>query len=130
MPLQIFDRNQGGKLQAAHNLARAGEEQRAVRTEIEMELVRAYQRLSNAHVEALELESNILQGAETVFEASKTAYVEGKLGYLNVLDAQRTFFEAKAQYIDALVLYHTAKADVERLIGRSIDSVTLSKSED
>jgi outer membrane protein TolC len=39
------------------------------------------------------------------------------LSYLQVLDAQRTFFEIKRQYITALADYHKAKATIERLIG-------------
>jgi cobalt-zinc-cadmium efflux system outer membrane protein len=95
-----------------------------------MKLVKAYQALLSAYTEATELDKNVLQGAESVFEASKTGYSRGKLDYLNVLDAQRTLFEAKARYIDALTSYHTAKADVERLIGCSIDGETLLQSED
>jgi cobalt-zinc-cadmium efflux system outer membrane protein len=93
-------------------------------------LAKAYRALSSAYTEAAELDKNVLRGAESVFEASKTGYTEGKLDYLNVLDAQRTLFKAKAQYIDALASYHTAKADVERLIGRPIDSESLSQNED
>ncbi|MHC4630513.1 MAG: TolC family protein [Planctomycetota bacterium] len=130
IPLPISDRNQGGKLAASYELAKAREEQRAAHTRIQMELVKSYQLLSSAYTEATELDENVLQGAEGVFEASKTGYIRGKLDYLNVLDAQRTLFGAKARYIDTLASYHTAKADVERLIGRPIDSETVSKSED
>lgn len=129
IPLPISDRNQAGKLEAVYNLARAREKQRAAHIRIQMELARAYQALSSAYTEATELDKNVLKGAESVFEASRTGYTLGKLDYLNVLDAQRTLFKAKAQYIDALASYHTAKADVERLIGRSIDSETLSRNE-
>ena len=130
IPLPISDRNQGGKLEAAYTLARAREEQRAAQTRIQMELVKAYQGLSNSYTEATELDKNVLQGAESVFEASRTGYSQGKLDYLHVLDAQRTLFEAKAQYIDALASFHTAKTDVERLIGRPIEGVNVSKNED
>ena len=130
IPLPISDRNQAGKLRAAYELAKAREEQRAAHTRIQMKLVKAYQALLSAYTEATELDKNVLQGAESVFEASKTGYSRGKLDYLNVLDAQRTLFEAKARYIDALASYHTAKADVERLIGRPIDGETLLQSED
>ena len=122
--LPISDKNQAGKLRARYELARAGEEQRAAYTKVQMELVRAYQALSSAYTAATELNKNVLQGAEGVFEASKTGYAQGKLDYLNVLDSQRTLFEAKSRYIDALACYHAAKADVERLIGCSIDSET------
>jgi len=130
IPLPISDRNQAGKLRAIYELARAREKQRVAHTRIQMKLVKAYQALAGAYTEAAELDKNVLQGAESVFEASKTGYSRGKLDYLNVLDAQRTLFEAKARYIDALASYHTAKADVERLIGCSIDSITIPKSED
>jgi cobalt-zinc-cadmium efflux system outer membrane protein len=130
IPLPISDKNQAGKLQASYELARAREEQRAAYTRVHMKLAKSYQALSSAYTEATELEKNVLQGAEGVFEASKTGYAQGKLDYLNVLDAQRTLFEAKARYIDALASYHTAKADVERLIGRPIDSETVTQSEE
>ena len=130
IPLPISDRNQAGKLEAAYNLAGAREKQRAAHIRIQMELAKAYRALSSAYTEAVGLEKDVLKGAERVFEASKTGYKQGKLDYLNVLDAQRTLFEAKAKYIDALSSYHTAKADVERLIGRPLDSESLSQNED
>ncbi|MBW1898594.1 MAG: TolC family protein [Deltaproteobacteria bacterium] len=128
--LPISDRNQGGKLEAAYTLAKAREEQKAAQTRIQMELVKAYQGLWNSYTEATELDKNVLQGAESVFEASRTGYRQGKLDYLHVLDAQRTLFEAKARYIDALASFHTAKTDVERLIGRPIENVNVSRNED
>jgi cobalt-zinc-cadmium efflux system outer membrane protein len=124
IPVQISDRNQAGKLAAAYSLARAREKQRAAHIRIQMELAKAYQALTIAYTEAFELDKNVLRGAERVFEASKTGYTQGKLDYLNVLDAQRTLFKAKAQYIDALTSYHTAKADVERLIGQKLDDIS------
>jgi cobalt-zinc-cadmium efflux system outer membrane protein len=128
--LPIFDRNQAAKLAAAYKLAQAREQQRAAHNRIQIELAKAYQLLSNAYTEATELSKSVLQRAESVFEASKTGYRQGKLDYLNVLDAQRTLFEAKAQYVDAIASFHAARTDVERLIGRPINSVTPSKSED
>jgi len=124
IPLPISDRNQAGKLEAAYELARTREKQRAANAGIQMELVKAYQSLSNSYTEAAELGKNVLQGAESVFEASKTGYTHGKLDYRSVLDAQRTLFEAKARYIDALGSFHTAKTDVERLIGQGIETIT------
>jgi cobalt-zinc-cadmium efflux system outer membrane protein len=130
IPLPISDRNQAGKLEAAYNLAGAREKQKAAHIRIQMELAEAYRALSSACTEAVELDQNVLKGAEKVFEDSKIGYNEGKLDYLHILDAQRTLFEAKARHIDALTSYYTAKADVERLIGRPINSESLSQNED
>lgn len=123
VPLPTSDRNQGGRLEAAYNLARAKEEYRAARARIQTELADACRSASNAYTEAVELDRNVLQSAEKVFEASKEGYSQGKLDYLNLLDAQRTLFEARVRFIDALVSYHTARADVERLIGQDLDVV-------
>ena len=130
IPLPVSDRNQAGKMEAAYILARARQEQRAARAKIQMELARAYQQLANSHAEVTELDRNVLKGAESVFEASRTGYIQGKLNYLNVLDAQRTFFEAKSQYIDALTSFHIAKTDVERLISNPIENINVSKNKD
>ena len=51
------------------------------------------------------------------------AYQEGKFDYLNLLDAQRTLFDVKKEYIESLAAYHAARIDVERLIGQGIDTV-------
>ena len=128
--LPVYNRNQGGKLQAAYMLSRAGEEKAAAQSRIQMDLARAYQQLCNSYAEAKELEENVLQTAENVFQASRVGYQQGKLGYLNVLDAQRTYFQVKAQYIDALASFHIAKSDVERLITRPIKGINVSKNED
>lgn len=129
IPLPVANRNQGGILEARHNLAKAGEERKAAETRINTTLASSYQELSNAFTEATELKSKVLDGAQDVFDASAEGYREGKLDYLNVLDAQRTLFEAKGRYIEALGAYHKARADVERLIGQRIDTLITNKKQ-
>jgi cobalt-zinc-cadmium efflux system outer membrane protein len=123
VPLPISDRNQGGKQEAAHNLARAREQQKAARIAVEEELNAAYSELHNGYIAAVQLRESVLAGAREVFDASRLGYSEGKLDYLEVLDAQRTLFEARSDYVAALVSYHTAKARVERLVARPIESI-------
>ncbi|RKY09530.1 MAG: TolC family protein [Planctomycetota bacterium] len=123
IPLPIVNRNQGAILEARYNISKAAEERKAAEARVNVALASSYQDLSNAFTEATELKSKVLDGAQDVFDASTEGYREGKLDYLNVLDAQRTLFEAKGQYIEALSAYHTARADVERLIGQRIDTI-------
>ena len=124
IPLPVANRNQGAKQEAVYNLAKAREEQKAAWLKLQNEFNRTYQELTNSYSQATSLRNEVLPGALEVFNAATTAYREGKVDYLNVLDAQRTLFEAKGQYIEALASYHTAKADVERLIGQGIDTIT------
>ena len=45
------------------------------------------------------------------------------MDYLNVLDAQRTLFDVKNEYIESLADYHTARTDIERFIASEIETV-------
>ncbi|MCK5174593.1 MAG: TolC family protein [Planctomycetes bacterium] len=129
IPIGMFDRNQGNIRAARYKLAGARQERKAVRIRIQTQLTESYGRLLAASHEATALRDEVLTGARSVFEASQTGYAQGKLDYLNVLDAQRTLFRARAQYIDSLASYHSARADVERLIAQPLDNENLLESE-
>ncbi len=120
LPLLLFDRNQGNILEAKHNLAKALEENRATNVRIIANLGQTHQVLSSSYLEAVTLKNDVLPGAYSAFNAAREGYKQGKFGYLDVLDAQRTLFETKAGYIAALAEYHKAMADAERLIGQRL----------
>ena len=120
MPLPVFDRNQGGFLEARYQLAKAEEERRAAEIQGHAALAEAYAALSSAFVEATTLKNEALPGAQRAFDAASEGYRQGKFGFLDVLDAQRTLFEARGQYLEALSAYHRAAAEVERSIGEPL----------
>lgn len=121
LPLPIFNRNQGGIQEARDRLAKGEEERRAEAVRVMTALSEAYRALSTAHAEATALEKSVLPGAGEAFEAVNEGYRLGKFGLLDVLDAQRTFFDARARHLRALADYHQAAAEVERLIGAPRD---------
>jgi cobalt-zinc-cadmium efflux system outer membrane protein len=123
LPLPVFDRNQGGVLEARSRLAKAGEERRAAEVQVRTALAEAYAGLSSAVIEATGLRNEVLPGAQQAFDAANEGYRQGKFGFLDVLDAQRTLFEARGQYVEALAAYHRAVAEVERLIGEPLGAV-------
>jgi len=120
IPLQIFDRNQGGIAEARHRLAKADAEKRSVELQLQRTLSNQYANLINAHNRVVSLKTKILPGARTAFNAVNEGYRFGKFGYLEVLDSQRTLFNARGQYLQALTDYHKAVADVERLTGQAV----------
>jgi len=130
IPIPAFNRNQGRILEARYNLAKTRKQRRAVEANLYATLADAYQALSSAFIEVTGLKNEVLPGAQSAFDATRRGYRGGKFDYLMVLDAQRTFFYARARYIESLAAYHGARADVERLIGRPIESITLSQNED
>ena len=123
VPLPIFDRNQGGIQEAEYGVARARADRKAAQSRVCSELAEAYQALATAHAQALILKNDVLPEAQKAFDASLEGYRQGKFGYLDVLDAQRTLFGARSQYVQVLADYYSAAANVEGLTGQSLDSI-------
>lgn len=124
IPLPLFDRNQGEVLAAKHNIAKAQQQRRAVELAVYTAVVDAYRGLSIAFTEVTYLKKDVLPGAQSAFDAAGQGYRQGKFNYLDVLDAQKTLFEAKGKYVASLAAYHKSRVEIERLIGQGIDTIT------
>jgi cobalt-zinc-cadmium efflux system outer membrane protein len=124
LPLVLFDRNQGGVLEARYRLARAGEERRAAEVRLAQALAEGYQELLTAYRDVTVIQEDVLPAAREAFAVATEGFRQGKFGFLDVLDAQRTLFETRGQYLEALSAYHKAVADAERLIGEPLGDVT------
>ncbi|OQB97183.1 MAG: Cobalt-zinc-cadmium resistance protein CzcC precursor [Verrucomicrobia bacterium ADurb.Bin122] len=120
IPWPRYDRNQGGIREAKFQLAKAREEQRAADVRVTNEVAQAWQRLDAANALVSALKATVLPPAQQTFETTERFYREGRLSYLDVLDAQRTYFEVRAQYLRALRDYHEAVVSIERLIGEPL----------
>jgi cobalt-zinc-cadmium efflux system outer membrane protein len=123
VPFPLFDRNQGNVQDATYTLAKTKEQHKAAQTDIRARLAEASTKLSSSFSEINIIRNDVLPNARSAFDATNQGYREGKFEYLVVLDAQRTFFEVRAKYIEALTGYHKARTDVERLIGGDINNV-------
>lgn len=123
LPLPVFDRRQGALLAAREGERSARARKRIAELRIEGMLGTAWTRYSNAYHEALALREKALPASEEAFNATQLAYTEGKLGLLDVLDAQQTLFEMRHRYLEALVTCQLMTAEVEALIGQSLDSL-------
>ena len=128
IPIPLFDRNQGGIRESEYGMAQAHDERRAAEAQAYRDLAEAYQLLATAHAQAVILQTQILPEAQKAFDASSEGYSQGKIGYLDILDAQRTLFDAKLQWVQTLADIHTAAANVEGLIGQSIESIVETKA--
>ncbi|MFP4226064.1 MAG: TolC family protein [Desulfobacterales bacterium] len=122
IPLKIFDRNQGN-IEAARQAVKQVQDRRsAVINDRRRQLIAAFQDGLTARDEILALEQEIIPATQQVFAAKKEGYVNGKFPFLELLDAQRVLFDSQERYNDALVAYHLAAAEIERLTGRSIEN--------
>ena len=121
VPLPLFNKNQGNIKEAEYRLAKADEEQRATDLRLRTQLGQSWQRLAAAAAEIEALKSKVLPGAQETFSTMSQYYREGRLSYLEVLDAQRTLFGGRAQYLRALSDYHAAVIELERLTGGPLE---------
>ena len=123
IPLPLSDRNQGAKQAAVYNLAKSRQEQKTAWLKLQNEFNETYQEFANSYIQAISLKNEVLPSAVEMFNAATRAYQEGKVDYLNMLDAQRTLFEVKNEYIETLSACHIAKTDIERFIGQNSDTI-------
>ncbi len=117
VPLPVANRNQGNILEALRREDKARDELRAVQLSLSSEALQALERVNARRDEADLLRADVLPGAQSAYEAATIGFENGKFSFLEVLDAQRTLFAAKAQYLNALANFHRALSELEGLLG-------------
>lgn len=122
IPFPIFDRNQGNVLEAQRRADKARDELSVTEVRLGTEVTQNEERLKALVVEAQALQSEIMPGARSAYEAASKGFELGKFSFLEVLDAQRTFFQARAKYLRSLSDAHRTAAELERVLG-PIDSM-------
>ncbi len=117
VPIPVFDRNQGGVMEASARLESARYSRREATISLKSRLLSGLQRLRAAYSQASVLKRDIMPQAQAAYQATEQGYKEGKFNLMQLLDAQRTLFNVKRQYIAALEDYHLIRTDIEGLTG-------------
>lgn len=123
LPLPIFDRQQGDILAARLGVASSRESRHEAELRLQTMLSQAYTRMADAHDEAAAIRDEALPPATEAFDVTRRAFETGDLAFIDVLDAQRTLVELRTGYLKALADYHAATAEIEGLIGQSLDAI-------
>lgn len=126
IPIPVFNRNQGNLLEALHRTDKARDELSAAGIHLSNEMTLAYERLSSARQVAGMLQQEILPGAQSAYDAATKGFELGKFNFLDVLDAQRTSFQAQSQYLRALAEAHRSAAAIQLILGEASPSSTLA----
>jgi cobalt-zinc-cadmium efflux system outer membrane protein len=117
IPLPLFDTNQGALLEAAHKAEKASADFDSEKARLQLELTQAYANYETSTQTARQLKTDVLPAAREALDAMSRGFALGKFSFLDVLDAQRTFFQGQSQYVQALTNAHLAYADIGRLVG-------------
>ncbi|MBF6990396.1 TolC family protein [Cupriavidus sp. IK-TO18] len=117
IPLPLFDRNQGNLYAALRRADRAQDVHAANRIRLANELQQASTQLSVSRAAAQTLQGSVLPAAEQAYAAASRGFAAGKFNFLDVLDAQRTLFQARIRYLDVLARTYDAAASIDRILG-------------
>jgi len=116
IPLPLFDRNGGNVLATLRRADQARDELEAERLRQREAVADAWQRADVALTQLSDIQQSVLPPAREAYAAAVKGFELGKFSFLDVLDAQRTLFSARAQYLSALSDRYRAIADLQRHI--------------
>ncbi len=101
-----------------------------VEAELQTERTRLAQDVRSTYAELLQAQQNIdlyengiLPLARQAVGSGKSAYLTGRLDYLSLLNLIRTRFQTEYVYNESLVAYETKIAELEVLMGESLEGV-------
>jgi cobalt-zinc-cadmium efflux system outer membrane protein len=134
LPLPLFDRNQANIGRAELDRRRAENEAARLQIAVAREVGEAVRRNQRAVTllgtfetagasTVLELPTGtsdkmgMLQRAETALLVAEKSYRAGALSLLEILEAQRTYLDTRAQYLEALYDFRQSAVDVTHAVG-------------
>ena len=118
MPLKLFDRNQGSIQMSNSKMDQLIEEKIALETELEAKLISIYSDIIIIDKEIEALETTIIPQAEKAYQIINEGYLMGKFNYLDVVDVQRTLYDAEENYWRTIADFNIAVANIELLTGQ------------
>lgn len=117
VPVPIIDWGKGKKQEAQANVAVADAELAAVEQRLLRDWGVARQRLRTAAAQADSYRERILPKANEALRLVQTGFEQGKFGFIDLLDTQRTAAEARLAYQQKLFDLNVAQAELEALVG-------------
>ncbi len=117
LPLKVFNKNEGGIARAAAEKARADNLAAHTRSQILLDVQKAYNsaEINRQRVEYIEKES--IQKADESRQIVLTAYRLGEIDLIHLLDAERAFRETRKTYNQALYEYRMSLYELGSAIG-------------
>ena len=119
VPLPIIDSGKGRKQEAEANVSVADAELARVEQRLLRDWATASQRLRTAAEQVANYRERILPKANEALRLVQTGFEQGKFGFIDLLDIQRTTAEVRLTYQQKLLELNIAQAELEALLARS-----------
>ncbi len=126
MPLPVRNRNQGNILRAEAELFAAQQEIQRVTLRLRQRFAAANERLANAAAEVHLYRTEIVPDAKESLQLLSDAFqAEGRMDFVRLLIAQRTNFQTRIEYLQALRKWWLAKLELDgQLLTGGLDAPT------
>lgn len=116
-PLKFSALNKGA-VHAAKFRARQVETQYAqARLQVQTEVIQAYQQFQSLSEQLRHYNNGMLKQAKDVLDGKIYSYHRGEVPLLEYLNAQRTYDDVQAQYIETLYNYNVSLVELEKAAG-------------
>lgn len=119
IPLPIIDRSKGKKQEAQANVRIAEADQVAVEQRLLREWGTASKRYRTAIEQVANYRERILPKANEALRLVQSGFEQGKFGFIDLLDTQRTTAEVRLEYQQKLLDLNVAQAELESLLARN-----------
>jgi cobalt-zinc-cadmium efflux system outer membrane protein len=116
VPLPIINRNQGAIAQAIADISAAELGVQQVELDLQNRLAPIFERYASSTSVVRRYRDQILPVAEKSLELVRRGYAAGEFPFLNLLNAQRTYFQTNNLYLQALLDLRSSAADIEGLL--------------
>lgn len=122
VPLPLFNRNQGGIMQAEVAAQAAEADLRKTLIQVENQVDIAYRNLLESRRLVEAYRTGVLEDARLVFTIVEKAYERGGATIIDLLDAARTSRTIQQNYIETLFSYQRNVFLLESAVGREVTS--------
>jgi cobalt-zinc-cadmium efflux system outer membrane protein len=119
LPLPIFDRSKGRKREAQANAGVAQAELVATEHRLLKDWRIASRRFQTAAEQVATYRDRILPKVTNALKLVQIGFQEGKFGFIDLIDTQRTTAEARLAYQQKLLELNIAQADLQALAGKA-----------
>lgn len=116
-PLKFSALNHGAVRAAKFRAMQAETDYQQACLQVRMEVMKAYHQYQSLFTQLKQFKSGLLEQAKGVLKGEIYSYNRGEIALLDVLNAQRTFDDVRAQYIETLYQYNVALVELERASG-------------
>lgn len=117
VPLKFSNFNKGAVRAARFREQQAEIQYQQALLQVQTEVMQAFRSYQSLSQQVDHYENGMLHAAQEVIDGKIYSYNRGEVSLLEVLDAQRTYDDVQAQYIETLFNYCTALVELERSAG-------------